>query len=187
MRVWRNVNAIVLETNGKAYSYFHEFKAWCFEFIGNACVICGSLENLEIDHVNRKDKSFNITSEWSSKSQLEIETELKKCQPLCSGCHKTKTAKELSIDKMKEPSHGSIYAWMKKKCLCDVCTASKNEWNAKRRGTANIRGSYNMSKSHGETKYKQGCRCDICKSIHAEKAREYNNKQKRNLEAVDGM
>ncbi len=52
------------------------------------CVECGSIENLELDHINSSTKvSHNIWS-WSEERR---DVELAKCQVLCHDCHKKKT------------------------------------------------------------------------------------------------
>lgn len=37
-------------------------------------------------------------------------------------------------------------------------------------------------KNHGETLYKEGCRCDICKSAHNEAWSKYKSKRKRKIQ-----
>lgn len=59
--------------------------AW---FVGKVCIECGSVEQLELDHVNPELKvSHNIWS-WSVKRRDE---ELIKCVIRCFTCHKKKT------------------------------------------------------------------------------------------------
>jgi len=69
-----------------------------FEFLQtHPCVDCGEKDPivLEFDHVNPSTKTQNISRmviegySWKS-----IEKEIKKCQILCSNCHKRKTARE---------------------------------------------------------------------------------------------
>lgn len=56
---------------------------------GRCCAHCGSTDRLEVDHIDRSQKvSHNI---WSWKPARQ-KAELAKCQILCYGCHKTKTA-----------------------------------------------------------------------------------------------
>ncbi len=55
--------------------------------------MCGSWNDLELDHINPETKvSHNIWS-WSEKRRIK---ELKKCQPLCFGCHKKKSSEYCS-------------------------------------------------------------------------------------------
>lgn len=53
------------------------------------CVICGSMEQLELDHINPEDKITHVV--WSL-SEGKRNLELSKCQVLCRTCHKRKTS-----------------------------------------------------------------------------------------------
>lgn len=87
---------------------------------GEKCVKCGATENIEIDHINPEEKSFNLGKLWPIKKLPEVFAELDKCQPLCNSCHLSKTI-EWSSGKEKGFSHGSYYGWAKKKCECESC------------------------------------------------------------------
>lgn len=54
--------------------------------LGGKCISCGSVENLQFDHKDAKDKSFAISKNSSMKESIWQE-ELKKCQLLCQDCH----------------------------------------------------------------------------------------------------
>lgn len=116
----------------KPYSTYQEFKEWCFNLLGNKCTVCESEINLEIDHIHRKLKSFNVSKAWATTNTDLLKDELKKCQTLCKSCHKEKTISEFKIDKIREINHGTKYAWMKRKCQCPVCNNSKRAWHDKR-------------------------------------------------------
>ena len=60
-------------------------------FLGEICIKCGTRESLELDHIDRKNKTFAISRPPSEKAFWE---ELKKCQILCKKCHKEKTIQE---------------------------------------------------------------------------------------------
>lgn len=62
------------------------------------CQKCGSTENLEVDHIDRKTKRISPTYLWSLSltNPVRIE-ELLKCQVLCESCHQTKTTTEQSV------------------------------------------------------------------------------------------
>lgn len=163
----------------KPYSYYSEFKEWCFELIGKECATCKSTVDLQIDHINRKLKSFNISKVWSTTDTNLLKEELTKCQTLCKSCHKEKTIFESKIDQTKEPNHGSMYAWMKRKCQCYICFKAKRAWhdkrNEKRRKISDRK--YDMSKQHNSTRYRAGCRCAICKSYHSAYNRKYQRRK----------
>jgi len=57
-------------------------------FNGKSCVQCDSVEKLELDHIDPKDKVTNLIWSWSQERQ-DIETA--KCQVLCKVCHKKKS------------------------------------------------------------------------------------------------
>lgn len=61
------------------------------ESLGGKCVVCGSVEELEFDHVDPSTKSFSIAKAFSGWSWSRIQVELDKCQLLCRDCHKVKT------------------------------------------------------------------------------------------------
>ena len=81
---------------------------------GGACRNCGSTEDLEVDHIDRATKVTHRVWSWSESKRME---ELKKCQVLCSVCHKGK-----SIEAMAKPLvHGTFNGYTEKKCRCDEC------------------------------------------------------------------
>ena len=113
--------------------YWRKRRQEIIDYLGSKCVKCGTTDNLEIDHINPSDKSFHISKRLSLSTQRE---EVDKCQLLCHEHHMVKTVSE------KKPyTHGTIYAWMKVKCECVVCSKAKRIWydkrNAKRRNQFN--------------------------------------------------
>jgi hypothetical protein len=42
----------------------------------------------------------------------------------------------------KDWKHGSIYGWMKKKCVCSICTASRVEWHDRRNASRRTGSGY---------------------------------------------
>lgn len=152
--------------------------------LGNKCVKCGSTSNLQIDHIDPKDKELNPSSLWSSKdNQDAITTELSKCQCLCKACHMQKTKDDWKQGNIYHvpPTHGSVYSWMKLRCKCAACTEAKNTWNntrneerrRKNKGNAKgPRGPYNEDVTHGSHLcYTRGCKCDLCRKANAVRAK----------------
>lgn len=88
---------------------------------GGRCVRCGSREELEIDHIDPRDKLYNPSHLWS-RSLAFREAELAKCQVLCRACHLRKTVSGANR------SHGASYQYTKQGCRCEACRA----WNARR-------------------------------------------------------
>jgi hypothetical protein len=91
---------------------YHRVRAEAVAFLGGVCVFCGALEDLEFDHIDESDKSFNVSCRWSSNNFYE---ELSKCQLLCHECHLLKTLKNLPVI-----PHGT-WGMVKRKCKCEVC------------------------------------------------------------------
>lgn len=116
--------------------YYQKFRNRCFDILGHHCVLCGSGERLEMDHVDPSTKTMKITGKYQSPKwwPLVLE-ELKKCQTLCHDCHKKKSDQEAKVE--RGFTHGTLYAWMKKQCDCIVCFKAKLEYrqlkNLKRR------------------------------------------------------
>lgn len=83
--------------------------AEAIEILGGACVICGSTENLQLDHINPSTKKFNVGKLWSV-NQEEFLEEITKCQLLCFTCHIAKTIvydKKQKVHMGKEPRRKS--------------------------------------------------------------------------------
>lgn len=86
-------------------------------FADKVCAKCGSVENLELDHIDRAQKVSHVIWSWSEERRLQ---ELAKCQPLCQACHKAKTATEKIQWQVKALTHGSQSSY-RRGCRCDVC------------------------------------------------------------------
>lgn len=57
-------------------------------FADKACVVCGSTDNLELDHLDPTQKVSHKIWSWSEQRRL---VELVKCQVLCRPCHAEKS------------------------------------------------------------------------------------------------
>lgn len=95
------------------------------EFFKNkSCVSCGSIEKLELDHINPEEKISHRIWSWTESKRIE---ELKKCQILCHLCHKTKTR----LWWITQRKHGrSMYAYG---CKCKICFLAQQKHNAQRK------------------------------------------------------
>lgn len=65
---------------------YHTRRNEAIHKFGGKCVKCGSVDNLEFDHINPADKLFTIGQMWSLNNTVYV-TELNKCQLLCTSCH----------------------------------------------------------------------------------------------------
>lgn len=75
------------------------------------CKNCGDWKNLEVDHINPKEKVSHSVWSWSEERMLN---ELAKCQVLCHDCHVQKTWEGRRL------CHGN-YSKYKKGCRCIPC------------------------------------------------------------------
>lgn len=104
---------------------YHRRKAEMIEILGGTCTNCGAIEDLEIDHIDRATKSFEVTKFFSYKWERVV-TELSKCHLLCTACHKKKTSSERSVQ------HGGGVSG-KRNCKCAPCREAKNRYARDRR------------------------------------------------------
>jgi 5-methylcytosine-specific restriction endonuclease McrA len=105
--------------------------------LGGQCVICGSKENLEFDHINPETKRDTISNMWTSNKE-KLQEELNKCQLLCRSCHLKKSQDEGDyVRNRKSWGHG-LSGYINYKCKCDICNESyklyrKKRWKIERR------------------------------------------------------
>lgn len=86
-------------------------------FHGKCCVKCGSIQRLELDHIDPKTKVTHAIWTWSEERR---NNELAKCQVLCHDCHMTKTLAE-----RPKTTHGTIQMYFVHKCRCKLCVDKK--------------------------------------------------------------
>lgn len=65
-------------------------RATAISSLGGCCVVCGTTESLEFDHVDPETKIMSI-GKASSRSEEFFWAEVNKCQLLCTEHHKEKT------------------------------------------------------------------------------------------------
>lgn len=104
-------------------SKYHSKRSCWIKALGGACSQCGQTENLEFDHIDPSTKSFNISKLWSLSDSTVVE-ELRKCQLLCSGCHKKKSDEEQT----GERKHGTHAMYRNGGCRCQECRAFFNTY-----------------------------------------------------------
>lgn len=96
--------------------YYNEFISRAKAYLGGVCVVCGTEENLEFHHKDPATKLFVITTRYGYKWE-STQTELDKCELLCTVHHKEKHATK----------HGELRMY-NNGCRCDLC---RTVWNAK--------------------------------------------------------
>jgi len=100
---------------------YHTRRAMFIAEMGGKCVLCGSTEKLEFDHIDPEQKSFNVGDRLSNRSEEIIRKELAKCQLLCSSCHKSKSNQSASV------GHGGGATGVRN-CRCELCAPLKNAY-----------------------------------------------------------
>jgi 5-methylcytosine-specific restriction endonuclease McrA len=103
---------------GDTAERYYRIKAECIEALGGKCAGCGSIENLEFDHIDPSGKCFDIAG-GSRYSKEKREAELQKCQLLCEKCHRIKTAED-TIKRRDGRPHGTKTRY-NQGCRCDEC------------------------------------------------------------------
>ena len=98
-----------------------ERRAEAFNMLGGECVECGSTEDLQFDHRNRRRKEFSLATAMWHVSRERFIAEVKKCRLLCTPCHKKHSADQLSV-----PHGGGVSG--KKNCSCAPCKARKAQY-----------------------------------------------------------
>ncbi len=116
------------ENREKVNAYHREWRAkrmaWCRSQLGDSCIQCGSIDRLEIDHIDASTKTFEI-GRGLCKPLAVIQSELRKCQLLCFACHQHKT-KTLDLPVAK---HGSPRMYNHHKCRCEQCRQWKRDYD----------------------------------------------------------
>jgi len=153
-------------------NYYYKRRAKLIAVLGDRCVTCGSTHDLQFDHIDPAEKSFNISSNLTA-SNAEVLAELAKCQLLCMECHIEKTKQDNS-----GYQHGTWYGFMHMKCVCAECSERRERHNRDRRearaGSPNAkRLPYRRPSTHGDKlHYTRGCRCGQCRAANTAYERE---------------
>lgn len=121
--------------NDKAKEYYQERKQRMLDYLGNKCVSCGEVNNLQIDHIYPETKINTVTKLWSYSWEIIVK-ELDKCQLLCFSCHVSKTNED-NKEGTKYRKHGTWAMYTREKCRCVDCRKVYNDY---RRNWRNNRG-----------------------------------------------
>lgn len=113
---------------------YHNRRTKVIEELGGKCVRCGSKNDLQFDHKDRKKKKMRM-ADLHSVSDAALKEELKNIQLLCQECHREKTHEAWDFD-VPKPKHGTYWMYRKHKCRCDKCVEAfrsrHREWNKTR-------------------------------------------------------
>jgi hypothetical protein len=88
--------------------------------LGGKCVMCSTSVNLEVDHINPKEKLYSIGKLILGRNGL-LQAELAKCQLLCVECHKQKTTEAQYV------GHGGGLTGVRN-CRCTLCGPMKTKY-----------------------------------------------------------
>ena len=86
--------------------------------------MCGSAENLQMDHIDSTTKKYAIGKMWSIR-ESEFWREVAKCQILCRSCHDDKSIGERGM-RVAKGAHGRLSTY--RYCHCSLCRKAKNEY-----------------------------------------------------------
>ena len=119
-------------------AFRHKRKARIIEYLGGVCVVCGTTQELEIDHIDPSLKSFVLNGNNLNRTWEFLLPEVNKCQLLCYEHHKEKT---ISEQKNRIPwnkgigsdnqVHGTCKCYEIWKCRCDMCKKAKRMYRNK--------------------------------------------------------
>jgi len=152
---------------------FHKWRRETEARLGGKCARCGSVINLEFDHIDPATKLFSISGSWGIADKAVLEAEIGKCQLLCHTCHRYKTDGENSarFKKDRTKCHGTLSQYFRYKCRCQACKDAYREYRlgrGSRSSGATVRGIYGQEVPHGSKRsYSRGCRCTECRKANA--------------------
>lgn len=122
---------------------YAERSAYAIVQLGGSCVMCGSVEFLEFDHIDRSTKLFDVKQLLYKRSldNEDLVNELAKCQLLCKPCHQQKTAAESTV------GHGGGVAGVGN-CPCELCKSKKRSYMRQRNQNRCRRNNCSCEKRH---------------------------------------
>lgn len=106
-----------MDINKYVLKRYHQRMELAKNILGGHCIICNTVDNLEIDHINPDEKSFTISELWSVPID-RFYSELAKCQLLCKKHHKEKHS--------VKNQHGTLSTY--RYCKCDLCRKAKSDY-----------------------------------------------------------
>lgn len=92
---------------------------------------------MQYDHRDPTTKTVAVAHlVFISCSIEDIDREIAKCDLVCANCHAIRTHRRKGGPRQQRDrkpfTHGTMYGWMRMKCTCEHCSASKKKWNDER-------------------------------------------------------
>ena len=171
------------QVNAARMRNYRAYRLRLIVVLGGKCVVCGSTDELEIDHKDPSTKLFDPSSHQYISDDL-LSAEMAKCQLLCEAHHREKTLK----DRGQSPArgtHGTISAY--RYCHCDLCRAAKSAWmrdydvRTGRRPRHPPQPYVHGTRRMYVTKH---CRCDLCKLANNTYQRNMMKRRRREMAGV---
>ena len=103
--------------------------------LGGVCKRCGSVDRLELDHIDASLKTYDISKILGGGSEAKVQSELAKCQVLCHDCHVKKSHDEGDTNYVE---HGEGLTG-KRNCRCELCGPLKNAYMRKFKKVAKLK------------------------------------------------
>jgi 5-methylcytosine-specific restriction endonuclease McrA len=103
---------------------YHQRREAAIKLLGGKCSECPETKSLELDHINPRDKEFDLAKIWSCSSQ-KFWAEIKKCQLLCRQHHKEKTLRDRG-QISAQGTHGTLSSF--RYCKCPECKLAKAKY-----------------------------------------------------------
>lgn len=108
----------------------HDRRARVVAYLGGRCVLCGTTDNLEIDHIDPAARRYRV-HRMLILSEEKMWAEVEKCQLLCGRHHDEKTMREKGHRPAGEYGHGTHA--MYRYCKCDQCREFMSAYNRERK------------------------------------------------------
>lgn len=85
----------------------YNYRDVVWEVLGNKCVQCGEADRdiLQVDHIDPREKRFEIGRLTFAIHESLLRDELKLCQILCCNCHRKKTLRDATISRLPRPRY----------------------------------------------------------------------------------
>jgi hypothetical protein len=105
---------------------YNERMNWARNKLGGKCIRCNSKNSLELDHIDPSTKIETIAKIWSY-SKKNFESEVEKCQLLCTNCHILKSIE--NGDVLPRTTHGTLTMYKRHNCRCEKCKEKNNSYS----------------------------------------------------------